>query len=465
MNSENESPPSNNFFIKAYERGSVPDAEFTEKDNNPYAFSKTQFHPFSYLLGQKRTGFDYYNPTTLTSPSPTMIPVDDWLKEPDLTKDSVLKGLELDNSRGLILVDKEITKKFSGLVRELLAQLLSVAMGKKVSLKVRLFEPQSFLQRMTNYWAFFPRFITPSYDAKMSAIERMKHAMAFGVSGLYVPTQQLKPFNPLISETFEGEFLNDKYNTKIYLEQISNYPTVSRFYAINPEMKMHGYLDIAVHTEGLGTKMSFLTKGEVNLEYLQLGEKITYIFPTVRMLKITSEEGRSTYWYNSMVFIDIKNKLKGIIRLGYNWNCIQEIEGFIIEFDYPENYKLDYYKEQTFGNKFNGNDQRYKIIAKCKGSWVSHLQFEDDDKKIWDIDVDVPSWIKPVRDPIPSDGRYREDLMWLYRSFHYAKNEEERLKYEAYAQDFKLTLEKLQREERAMKLKAQPKKKRFFGLI
>ena len=64
-----------------------------------------------------------------------------------------------------------------------------------------------------------------------------------------------------------------------------------------------------------------------------------------------------------------------------------------------------------------------------------------------------------MKNCLPSDGRFREDIIWLYRSFFSYKNEKERETYEELSQDWKLMLEKLQREEREIKKKASKKKK------
>ena len=63
--------------------------------------------------------------------------------------------------------------------------------------------------------------------------------MAFAVSGLYIPSKTLKAFNPLISETFQGEIPYNDTKIKIYLEQISNYPNVSRFYITHDTFSMY----------------------------------------------------------------------------------------------------------------------------------------------------------------------------------------------------------------------------------
>ena len=67
----------------------------------------------------------------------------------------------------------------------------------------------------------------------------MKYAISLGISGLYMNAMQLKPFNPLISETFQGIFdIEDKENKiEVYSEQTSNYPTLTRYYILNKIIK------------------------------------------------------------------------------------------------------------------------------------------------------------------------------------------------------------------------------------
>ena len=289
----------------------------------------------------------------------------------------------------------------------------------------------------------------------MNPIERMKYIMTLAISGLYLTTNQLKPFNPLICETFEGEFQDDSYHTKVYCEQTSNYPTISRFYLVNSEIKLHGYVDLSTKVEKFGMNLSLLTKGYVNVEYTKFDEFITYIFPTVKMLNVITQSGRSCYYKDNLIFVDKKNKLKGIIQLGIDYYHITNFKGYIMEMEYEENYTINYDKEQYWGYYFKPD--KYRILERCEGSWLKEIKFGD--KVYWDIDKDIPNWIRPVDNPLPSDGRYREDLIWLFRSFYLSNDQEETQKYEDLAQCWKLMVEKLQREEREMKARKNKKKK------
>jgi hypothetical protein len=114
--------------------------------------------------------------------------------------------------------------KFKEIIGNMISQFISAFFtGKPISLLVRLFEPKSTLQRIMNYWSFAPTFLKVAFSIT-DPLERMKKVIAFAVAGLYVPTKQLKPFNPNIGETFQGEFEN---SCMVYAEHISHYQTVA----------------------------------------------------------------------------------------------------------------------------------------------------------------------------------------------------------------------------------------------
>ena len=415
-----------------------------------YIYSYKQFHPFSFMTGHFKTGFNQKK-KILKFPSPTFIENDLWIKKPDLSKKSILKGMIIDNIKGLVLKDKEMTKKFKGIIGDIIKQFIKSIFGHKISLNVKLFEPKSILQTLTDYWCFIPKYFPMANDKSINAIRRMKLIMSFGVSGLYLNAKQLKPFNPLITETFQGIFENTK--TEVYLEQISNYPTISRFYVKDINFIMSGYYDLSVEMGSMGSKITALTKGYSKIDFININESITYILPQVKILNAISEDDRSAYYISVMIFYDFKNHLKGVIQFGKDNKCIHKIKGIIFEYKYKNN-KIDYEKDREKMNKldFNNLDKsKYNVKAKLEGSWLKEVIF--DNEKLWDIDIDIPFWIKPVQNCLPSDCRFREDLIWLFRSFYCSKNEEERLKYENLAQEWKLIIEKLQRDERELKAK------------
>jgi hypothetical protein len=279
----------------------------------------------------------------------------------------------------------------------------------------------------------------------------MKLTISFAISGLFIPTKQLKPFNPLIGETFQGIFENNL--SRVYIEHISHYPTVSRFLILGDEdtFKLNGYFDFSTKNESFGSKLYVYQKGPLTVEFPKYKSKIAYNMPVVKLTNCKKEVDRAAYWVDTMVFVDVENKLKAVIKFANNNKYIHGIEGYICEYNFPNNYKYDIDKEITIANKEKIN--KLKILSTIKGSWLDSIKF--DDVEYWNINKDKPEWIRPMTHVLPSDGRFREDIIWLFNAFEAEGNnsEEERKLFESYSQTWKVMLEQIQRAEREIRKK------------
>ena len=423
--------------------------------NNPYIYSYVDWHPYSFCTGHRKWG---YENGKLKSPSPTFISNDEWCEPKDLSKSEVLKGILIKDDVGLLLVDPLVCNKFSGMLGDLIKQILKVFFGHKISLNVKLFQPLSLSQTLLNYFSFIPKFILPAVDPNLTPLDRMKLVISLGISGLYMNAQQLKPFNPLISETFQGIF-DAKEKIEVYSEQTSNYPTLTRYYILNKNFKMYGYFDLSLETKNFGNRITCFTKGLNTLDFFKSNEKIFFSIPSSQIVNAIAKDDRSAHYVGVMIFFDIKNKLRAFVQFAKDCNHIADIKGYIFKYEFEPDYKFNFDKEYEMfykidTNNLNKNNNIFKsndIVSTISGSWLGQLYF--DNNKYWDIDEDIPTYIKPVYNCLPSDSRFREDLIWLYRSFYKAKNEEERLYYEKLAQNWKLMIEKVQREERTLKAK------------
>ena len=423
--------------------------------NNPYIYSYVDWHPYSFCTGHRKWG---YENGKLKSPSPTFISNDEWCEPKDLSKSEVLKGILIKDDVGLLLVDPLVCKKFSGMLGDLIKQILKVFFGHKISLNVKLFQPLSLSQTLLNYFSFIPKFILPAVNPSLTPLDRMKLVISLGISGLYMNAQQLKPFNPLISETFQGIF-DVKEKIEVYSEQTSNYPTLTRYYILNKNFKMYGYFDLSLETKNFGNRITCFTKGLNTLDFFKSNEKIFFSIPSSQIVNAIAKDDRSAHYVGVMIFFDIKNKLRAFVQFAKDCNHIADIKGYIFKYEFEPDYKFNFDKEYEMfykidTNNLNKNNNIFKsndIVSTISGSWLGQLYF--DNNKYWDIDEDIPTYIRPVYNCLPSDSRFREDLIWLYRSFYKAKNEEERLYYEKLAQNWKLMIEKVQREERTLKAK------------
>ncbi|GLD93352.1 hypothetical protein PINS_up001944 [Pythium insidiosum] len=109
---------------------------------------------------------------------------------------------------------------------------------------------------------------------------------------------------------------------------------------------------------------------------------------------------------------------------------------------------VDFDANNGFLTKSQADDIKGQIVSTARGatkhpvsllsgSWLTHLQF--DDKVYWHVESEPAFAHTPVDDPLPSDSRFREDLIAL-------KNGDIAL-----AQAEKLRLEELQRADRKIR--------------
>ena len=465
---------SKEYLFTLYNEGTTTDSEnkntdvflsenqkklFKLEDNNKYIYSLKECHPFSMFYSTKYRDL-IKNDGILSLPAPRLINSDNWMKEPDLSYDSIFRGMSIEDKKGLISVDKNIIKKFDGLLSNIIGQLLRVPFGHHISIPIKSFEPLTVHEKYINLFAFANKFLIPASSPNFDKYERFKSCISFVFAGLYIPICHLKPFNPFLGETYQGELPN---GAKLYIEQVTHSPLVARYYIIYKKIyEISGYWNLSVKTMKLGTQIAVCQKGPIYIKFPQINECIIGHYPEIRMINLISDD-RANYYFGNMVFLDIKNNYKAVIKFYQNQKCFHEIVGSVLKYKYDKNFVYDYDKEWDYGNKFkistkisNQIHNKFEKIDAISGSWVSRLVIGDE--VTWDIHSQTPEFIRPVKKCIPSDGRFREDLIWLYRSFYCSKNEEEKKIYMDIAQKWKIMMEEFNRWERKRRAEIKNKK-------
>ena len=442
--------------------------KFKLQDNNPFLFSFNTLHPFSIFYGTRYEKLVKKN-NELKLPAPNFISKVEWCKPLDTSIKTLFGEIEINDKSGIVISDPNLKKKFSGLIKDIIIQILQVPFGHHISLNVRIFEPKTVLERYSSIFSYANVFLLPACDPNLAPYERFKLIITFLLAGLHIGCQQLKPFNPFDGETFQGEFPN---GAKIYMENVTHKPLVARFLIIyKKKYEISGFWDLAVKTQSFGSEMLINQKGPIYIRFPELNESLACHIPCVKAINATSETNRALLYFGNMVFVDIKNKLKAVIKLNYNSNKFHEIKGCTMKYEFPPNYKYIFEQEWDYGNNFETEKEKskkrksvkkiftnYEIIEKIKGSYLEQLIIGEN--ITWDIKENRPDSIKPVKHCIPSDGRYREDVIWLYRSFYGAKNEEEEENYRNISMEWKVMMEEFNRWERKNKASYKEKMKK-----
>ena len=313
---------------------------------------------------------------------------------------------------GLLYIDEEAKKIGYEAVKYLVAKFSkNVLQGKSIlniSLPVFMFDKRTLHIAFAYEQKFAPIFLTKA-ALSVDKIERLKWATTYLISFLHMSVLQVKPFNPIIGETFQCRI----GNIDIYVEQTVNHPITLNIYCkeINNEFTIYGYLitDASVYVNTLySTRLGkcFIKFKDGTLYQLRL--------PTITLKGISM--GDRLYNYADKCLVeDLTNNLCSYIEINP---------------DEPGFFSGLFKSKKTFPDYFRGkivdlNDvtiqennqhklaKNAKSYCKIEGEWTSFISF--DEVEYWNIDNVKSFTVYSHPFTLPSDGRYRGDLINLIK--------------------------------------------------
>ena len=375
-----------------------------------------------------------------------------------------LKDYLIKDYYGVYCLNQEVIDRQSGIIKEVITQLTKCiwsGTAMSLSLPIRIFEPRSMLERYTDWFAFAPELLTKAGTCK-DKVEAFKYVILFALSALFRSSEQLKPLNPMLGETYECEWED---RSKFYLEHTCHTPPISHFYIKSSKnlFIVSGYIDMemgGVMKAIYKNSIQMIPKGKITVQLPQIKQTISFQFPKITMGGAIWGQ-RYVYFSDHMKFEDVENNLKSIIvfangRKELKGKRIHDIYGKIFNYKYNSNeLKKPFYSDSMPSYPFpSKNDD---VLSEITGSWLEEIKF--DDKVYFSIKDSVSPQIYPVDKCLDSDARYREDKQWLKLSWD---NKEFGKDFEGYAQCCKLALEAQQRFDRGLRKEYKDKKKIIF---
>jgi len=379
-----------------------------------------------------------------------------------------VRGWARGKEGGLTCVDFAQLESQKGVMTHLVKSFgANLVQGKSVvnvSLPVRIFEPRSFLQRIPDAWCYAPVFLTRAAFAP-TPLERMKLVMTWMVAGLHKAVTNTKPFNPILGETFQGSYSD---GAQLYLEQTSHHPPISSFELIGPNgiYHVHGSHEFAASLRPNSIQGQQI--GQTHVTFPD-GSCVSFNLPYA-LVRGTILGDRNFNWQGTCHFVDEKNHLRcdlvfnpdeknSFSKLFSSQKTPDDHVRGDIFYDGPlplhrvEPLLADHAKGKKGKHKGgNSNSDVHahgdhttggrQLVCHVSGSWMDGLAFGPPGHPL------VPLWTKasiaPFKtilheSPLPSDARYREDLVHLI-----AGDQDE-------AQRWKSLLEERQRDERNLR--------------
>lgn len=253
--------------------------------------------------------------------------------------------------------DDEITKLQRRVIWDVVKNLgNSLLEGKDLvntTLPVYIFEKRSFLERMTDNWGC----IHMLSEAKgKSPLLKFLTTIAFAIGGLVNTTNPMKPFNPILGETFQGYYPTGE---KVFMEQTSHHPPVSHWYVIGDGFKFYGYG--AYNASIRGNALKGVCQGP-NTVHFDDDTIIEYTLPYLWLRGIVWGQ-RVLDYCGEMPFECKKHDLK----------CT-------LVFDpYAKGFFKSLFSKQTSPTDTVKGDVLYKgeVIGTIEGSWLDSLSYTD----------------------------------------------------------------------------------------
>eukprot|EP00826_Nyctotherus_ovalis_P057821 TRINITY_DN7916_c0_g1_i9.p1 TRINITY_DN7916_c0_g1~~TRINITY_DN7916_c0_g1_i9.p1 ORF type:complete len:429 (+),score=117.17 TRINITY_DN7916_c0_g1_i9:175-1461(+) len=280
-----------------------------------------------------------------------------------------------------------------------------------VSMPIWSLEPKTELDR-----AACSMMITGYYLGKAAKhpnkLERLKLVIASRVAVNYIMLRKQKSLNPLLGETIQATLVD---GTDISVEQISHHPPISYIYAVGPKRSYRYYGSSASVAHFKGNHLVITSEGKTTVEFKD-GQVIEVSAkPVIKITGLMMGEQRA-FFKGPMVFEDKKLKVRAVIFFDYGEKkgilsnektaLRDAIEGVIYV---P--------KKPTFNEKVRrvaDMDDVGMELARIEGSWLEKVEIGS--VNYWHIDKLLPMQIVYSKNPLPSDGRYREDLIWARRN-------------------------------------------------
>eukprot|EP00826_Nyctotherus_ovalis_P063154 TRINITY_DN9239_c0_g1_i1.p1 TRINITY_DN9239_c0_g1~~TRINITY_DN9239_c0_g1_i1.p1 ORF type:complete len:403 (-),score=118.82 TRINITY_DN9239_c0_g1_i1:177-1385(-) len=315
-------------------------------------------------------------------------------------------GYEVHPKEGLVYRDADSIARQRKAVLQLIKTLGSaILQGKSlmnISMPVIIFDKCTVLQRAATNFAYAPIYMERIY-ATDDPVEKMKNAVAFYIAGLHLNLTQKKPFNPIWGETYQGRIGDD---ADVYCEQVSHHPAVSYVYVDAPHYNLMAKDEYTfkVYPNSATLKCTGYRK-----IIMKDKDKTTYIirYPWVESRGFMF--GLPVFTYNGDIVVeDTTNELYAMVRLNAGKKSFTE--GFFKKNDERNDFFKGLITKSKELTKETGKKAFYskEMISYIEGHWIDYVMIDGD--MYWELNREKPLPVVDVKDPLPSDSSFREDL-------------------------------------------------------
>ena len=337
----------------------------------------------------------------------------------------------------LMLVNNAVLSAEKGILKEVIGNRLSSLFGRNGNsgLPIRIFKPFTHLESIANLFCNLD-FLHKAKKAE-SVLEKFKCVVAYAFSNMSYGISPWKPFTPYLGETLQGKTAD---GSEVYLEHYGHKPFLDSILIVNSQANFRVSGTIESEADESANKVIVWFKGLVTVEL----ESVKYYFTLPAFVNEGfSYNKRTLALEEHFHFYCPENSLRAIIKLGDNGKP-NVASGGIYTVEYPVKVVGRSIDKLLFRN--GKLETKESTLCEISGNWFEALLF--DQKVYWDNSMSAYKLLMK-KDVLPSDWRFREDILWLL----YEKPE--------LAMVWKLKLEEMQREFRKKREKRMNGRKKW----
>ena len=331
-----------------------------------------------------------------------------------------LDYLNSPEKQGLLYKNEEAKKKISKTIADLIKKMgKNIFTGKpilNVSCPVYIFDKRTLHQVFCHEHRLAPYYLTRAAYSP-DVLERLKWVTVHLISFLHLTTTQVKPFNPLIGETFQCRI----GNLKLYLEHTVNHPITANFYCIDDD-KLYEIFGYQITDASVTANTCKATRlGLYYIKFIKDNTIFRIRIPDALVRGITMGDRLFNY-ENKCLVIDTTNRLCSYIELNPQQKSSGGILGGFFSNKKTNNFP-DYFEGHIVNSKYVQVDEDgsnhillkgYHSLCKISGEWTNYISFDNVD--YWCVNNNKCLTMYHDEDfMLPSDGSLRTDLQCLMK--------------------------------------------------
>ena len=224
----------------------------------------------------------------------------------------------------------------------------------------------------------------------------------------------LKPFTPIIGETYE--YINNKKKFRFYSEQISHTPTINAFIGETPDFAYYGDTANSVSFKFFKGGLELVLTNKNNVFLKRTKDHYTFNFPSLCVKGLVKPPLYNDYYGTTI--IQNKNdpcykcELKFIEESTWSSNSIGNFEGEV----YGKNDKKVYllkgnWKKEIYMTDINGDNK--KILLQLDQN-LAYLNNNSDNYALPEFTYELNYMNKRLEKSLPlNDSRFRKDIRLL----------------------------------------------------